>query len=72
MSNKSDQDVINSWHEASVEAQRPFYLLRPKMFKTATGWKVVYGANDQTGLVAYGATPDEAGRAFDCKFRGEL
>lgn len=71
MSNVTDEDVINSWYEASLEQRRPFFLLRPKLFKVPTGgWKVVYGANEVTGLVALGATPEKAARNFDRAFLG--
>ena len=64
----TDQELVNQLYRESKEKERPFFLLRPKLFKTYTGWKVVYGANDQTGLVGFGSSPNKAALDFDEKY----
>lgn len=64
----TEQDLINQLFWESREKERPFFLLRPKLFRTSTGWKVEYGANAETGLTGYGKSPDEAAKDFDANF----
>ena len=64
----TEKELMEQLYWESREKERPFFLLRPKLFRTPTGWKVVYGANDETGLTGYGKSPDDAAKDFDKNF----
>ena len=50
---------------ASMEALRPFVLLKPKIFIDGNKWVALYGENIQDGVSGHGDTPDLAARDFD-------
>ena len=49
----------------AYQMQRPFMLLRPKMFPDGNQWCALYGENLQDGVCAFGDTPDTASINFD-------
>lgn len=51
------------------EASRPFMLLRPRIFQDGNKWCALYGDNIQEGVCAFGDSPDEASRRFDCEWQ---
>ena len=50
---------------AAMEMQRPFILLKPRMFPDGNHWCALYGENLQDGVCAFGDTPAEAAAQFD-------
>ncbi len=53
------------WTVAASEQQRPFVLLRPKMFKDGNLWCALYGGNIQDGVAGFGKSPALAAGDFD-------
>jgi hypothetical protein len=51
--------------EAVSEWMRPSVTMRPKLYPDGSSWCVLYGENLQEGVCGFGASPDEAMRAFD-------
>jgi len=47
------------------EYERPSVLYRPTLCADDDKWCALLGENLQTGVVGFGASPDEAMRAFD-------
>jgi len=47
------------------EYERPSVLYRPSLYADDDKWCALLGENLQTGVVGFGASPDEAMRAFD-------
>ena len=67
MSDLSTFDYILHQERMQTEAQRqrPFILLRPKMFPDGNQWCALYGDNIQEGVCGFGDTPGQAAAAFD-------
>lgn len=57
--------------EAFSEYDRPFVLLKPKLFKDGDQWCALYGDNLQDGLCSFGKTPSEAASNFDNAWFGK-
>jgi len=78
MSYASEQGVLNGqWNaaeaafQAEVERQRPFFLLRPRMYPDGNMWCALYGENLQGGVAGFGVTPEAAAKDFDANWRGQ-
>ena len=54
------------------ERQRPFILLKPRMFPDGNQWCALYGDNLQEGVAGFGDTPQEAAEAFDESWNGQV
>jgi hypothetical protein len=50
------------------EMQRPFVLLRPRMFPEGNQWCALYGDNIHDGVCAFGDTPAQAAIQFDIEW----
>ena len=59
------QSIKREMLSVTYEMQRPFYLLRPDIYKDGDEWCCLYGPDLQIGVVGFGKTPDEAARKFD-------
>ena len=57
--------VRDSWQVAASEQERPFVLLKPKLFPDGNKWCALYGENLQEGVAGFGDTPADAAAAFD-------
>lgn len=57
--------VRDAWQVAANEQERPFVLLKPKLYPDGNQWCALYGDDLQNGLSAFGTTPAEAAAAFD-------
>ena len=51
--------------EVYREQLRPFYLLRPTVSLDGNQWCCLYGGDPQSGVSAFGDTPDQASKNFD-------
>lgn len=74
----SEQGVLNAqWNAAEMacqterERQRPFMLLRPKMYPDGNAWCALYGDNLQEGVAGFGDTPAAAAVNFDIAWLNE-
>lgn len=56
---------------AAEEQQRPFHLLRPRIFPEGNMWCALYGENLQAGVAGFGETPEDAAADFDRNWRGQ-
>jgi len=59
------QIAADTQAQAGREQQRPFVLLRPKMYPDGNMWCALYGENIQEGVCGFGETPEKAAQAFD-------
>lgn len=67
------QDQIKiAWQDAAREWQRPFVLLRPKLYPDGNMWCALYGDNLQDGLAGFGTSPAKAAWAFDEAFYADM
>jgi hypothetical protein len=51
--------------------ERPFMLLRPRMFPDGNQWCALYGENIQEGVCGFGDTPNLASYDFDNNWYGQ-
>ncbi len=58
-------------YSLACQLQRPFMLLRPKIYPDGNQWCVLLGDNIQEGLAGFGDTPDEAASDFDQNWGGQ-
>ena len=72
MSYASEQGILNAqWNAAAMAGmteemrQRPFTLLRPRMFPDGNQWCALYGDDLQSGVSGFGDTPEKAAADFD-------
>lgn len=65
------QIVKQEFLNVTFEMQRPFILLKPKLYKDGNSWCCLYGDNIQEGVVGFGDTPDKASIDFDEAFYGK-
>ncbi len=54
----------------ACEKQRPFMLLKPRIFLDGDKWCALYGDNIQDGVAGFGKTPEKASLDFDNKWYG--
>ena len=54
--------------QAGREQQRPFVLMRPKIYLDGNSWCALYGENLQDGICGFGDTPEKASIAFDAEW----
>ena len=59
-----NQMYANAMDE-SYRINSPFARLRPKLYPDGDKWCVLYGEDLQSGVCAFGKTPEEAARNFD-------
>jgi hypothetical protein len=62
------QCVAAEFTHAAMEQQRPFAVMRPRMYPDGNQWCALYGDDLQSGVCAFGNTPDAASRAFDLEW----
>lgn len=58
--------------ESAVDASRPFYMLKPRIFIDGDQWCALYGGNVQDGIAGFGKSPREASYNFDIAFGSPL
>ena len=63
--------AIEHWAEAGRQQQRPFILLRPRIFIDGNQWCALYGENLQDGVAGFGDTPALASVQFDLAWLNE-
>jgi len=63
----SHRDYLVGQQQVITEAerQRPFMLLRPRIYPDGNKWCALYGEDLQCGVAGLGDTPEEAARDFD-------
>lgn len=60
--------AIEHFAEAGRQQQRPFMLLRPKIYIDGNRWCALYGDNLQDGVAGFGDTPAKAAQQFDIEW----
>lgn len=60
--------VAQDFTIAAMEMQRPFVLLKPRMFPDGNQWCALYGDNVQAGVAGFGDTPAKAATQFDVEW----
>jgi hypothetical protein len=74
-----EMELAGRLHEANLvaahaaeatehERQRPFMLLRPRMFPDGNQWCALYGDNLHEGVAGFGYTPAAAATQFDIEW----
>ena len=58
-------EVLATQEDAYRERMRPFYLLRPAVYRDGNQWCALYGEDLQAGVSGFGDTPAKAAAAFD-------
>ena len=58
--------------EHYAEKNRPFMLLRPRIFIDGNRWCALYGENLQDGVAGFGDSPFTASHAFDTEWHNKL
>lgn len=68
------QQAMYEWQMAGCEQQRPFVLLKPKVFidNDNENWCVLYGENLVSGIAGYGKSPHLASLDFDKNYYAKL
>lgn len=64
-SDDMDNKAATERYYAALESNRPFVILRPRIYPDGDQWCVLYGDDLQEGVAGFGATPDAASRDFD-------
>ena len=62
-------EVIAMQRDAEFMKQRPFMMLRPRIFPDGNQWCALYGDNLQDGVCAFGDTPELAAAQFDIEWK---
>lgn len=62
------QCMAACYRENATELNRPFMLLKPKVFPDGNMWCALYGENLQAGVCAFGETPHQASIQFDVEW----
>ena len=60
--------VAQDFSIAAAEQQRPFVLLKPRMFPDGNQWCALYGENLQDGVAGFGDTPAKAASDFNVQW----
>lgn len=55
----------NQMYANALEGQRPFILLRPRIYIDGNQWCALYGENLQDGIAGFGDSPELAAWDFD-------
>lgn len=63
--------IVQEFNVAAYEMQRPFVLLKPKMYPDGNMWCALYGENIQEGVAGFGETPAKAAIDFDIHWLNE-
>ena len=58
-------------YDTALENNRPFMLLKPRMYPDGNQWCALYGDNIQEGVCGFGDTPHKASIAFDLAWLNE-
>ena len=62
-------DVVkNEYLTHAYELQRPFMLLKPKIYTDGDKWCALYGEDLQSGVAGFGDTPAQAATQFDVEW----
>jgi hypothetical protein len=64
--------VQEECQRVACEQQRPFVLLKPRMFPDGDQWCALYGENLQDGVAGFGSSPARASYAFDKAWEAHL
>ena len=65
-------EAVTAWRVAAEERSRPCVLYRPSLTIDGDKWCALYGVNIQDGVAGFGASPDEAMRAFDAAWCAKI
>lgn len=57
--------ITDQFMTVAYEMQRPFVLLKPKVYQDGDHWCALYGENFQTGVCGFGKSPALASYDFD-------
>lgn len=57
--------AARTWQDIAEEYLRPSVMHKPTLTRDGDEWCVLLGADLQTGVAGFGATPDAAFRDFD-------
>ena len=68
---KMQPEAAKAAFSASVEAMRPFNLLKPTLTADGSQWCALYGENLQVGVAGFGDTPEQAALEFDIAWKSE-
>ena len=60
--------IQQEFQKAAYEMQRPFVLIKPKMYRDGNMWCALYGDDLQSGVAAFGETPAKAATQFDVEW----
>ena len=63
--------VKNEFLSVAYEMQRPFYLLKPKLYPDGNMWCCLYGDDLQNGVCGFGDTPEKAAIDFDINWKNQ-
>ncbi len=58
-------EAAHSIRNATFEQERPFMLLRPRIFQDGDQWCALLGDNLQEGVCAFGDSPSKASYEWD-------
>ena len=61
-------ETLREINAVCYEQNRPFYLLKPRVFPDGDSWCALYGADLQEGVAAFGDTPANAARQFNVEW----
>ena len=64
--------VAQDFSIAAMEMQRPFVLLKPRMFMDGNQWCALYGEDLQSGVAGFGKSPYLAAQEFDAEWIKKL
>ena len=63
-----EADAARLAQSTEIERNRPFMLLRPRVFPDGDQWCALLGDNLQEGVCAFGETPAKAATDFDLQW----
>jgi hypothetical protein len=63
-----EYSVFQQQELAARELNRPFMLLKARVFPDGNQWCALYGENLQDGVCAFGDTPAQASHQFDIEW----
>lgn len=63
-----EAEAMRLAESTELERNRPFMLLRPRIFIDGNQWCALYGENLQEGVAGFGDTPAKASVQFDIEW----
>ena len=63
-----EADAARLAQSTELERNRPFMLLRPRVFPDGNAWCALLGDNIQEGMCGFGDTPAKASVEFDLQW----